>query len=514
MRHDLTSVFASLCVLVAACGADESSSPTDSGLDSFDTVNDVSGSDVAVPEDGVEVDTAAPDVDVEVDVQVDVEVDVVTDASDATVDPVDARVEDVAADSDGTSDVTPLPTEPTEVEIFANEGGTVDHAGSRLVVPAGATADNIVLTVNAGNAVVEGLEVVGAVYDFGPDGTEFLVPVRVSLPLGGASASTATIWWTDRAGEYQPLPTFVDGGNVYAFVDHFSQGVVVQCGALTCGANTATCTDATTLSVVTNTCQAGACLADTDTLNCARSFPNVVGSGCTAGTCSGGSCATGFTNCDGNLTNGCEVFGACPVCGDGVVQASEGCDDGNNVDGDGCSLDCLVEGCVVGTEVCDGIDNNCNGQVDEGLRVTYYLDADEDGYGNNASTVLSCSALTGYVLTPGDCDDTDLRRSPGVAEVCNDGVDNDCDTVVDNGCSFPVCGDGVIDAAESCDDMNNTDGDGCDSTCLVEAGFACMTEPSVCSTTCGDGVSGGSEECDDGNNNDGDGCSAACLNEP
>ena len=61
----------------------------------------------------------------------------------------------------------------------------------------------------------------------------------------------------------------------------------------------------------------------------------------------------------------------------------------------------------------------------------------------------------------------------------------------------PVCGNGVREAWEECDDGNTLDGDGCSADCQLEA-------------TCGDGTREGSEECDDGNTMDGDGCSADC----
>lgn len=64
----------------------------------------------------------------------------------------------------------------------------------------------------------------------------------------------------------------------------------------------------------------------------------------------------------------------------------------------------------------------------------------------------------------------------------------------------PVCGDGVLDEGEQCDDGNNVDGDGCSAECTVES-------------YCGDGVLDEGEECDDGNFVDGDGCSATCQME-
>ncbi len=60
-------------------------------------------------------------------------------------------------------------------------------------------------------------------------------------------------------------------------------------------------------------------------------------------------------------------------------------------------------------EICNGIDDNCDGQIDDGLPVaTYYQDSDSDGYGNPAVSMQACTApAAGYVTDGTDCDDTD-----------------------------------------------------------------------------------------------------------
>ena len=81
-------------------------------------------------------------------------------------------------------------------------------------------------------------------------------------------------------------------------------------------------------------------------------------------------------------------------------------------------------------EACDEKDNNCNGQIDEGVQTTFYVDDDEDGFGASYNTVDACAARAGYVTKGGDCNDFNGAISPGTAELC-DSVDNDCDGLED-----------------------------------------------------------------------------------
>jgi large repetitive protein len=89
-------------------------------------------------------------------------------------------------------------------------------------------------------------------------------------------------------------------------------------------------------------------------------------------------------------------------------------------------------------EVCDGVDNNCDGEIDDAASTTWYRDADRDGWGDASVTELGCSEPAGYTDVSGDCDDTTAAVSPGVAETC-DGIDDDCDGEVDED---DVCGGG------------------------------------------------------------------------
>jgi hypothetical protein len=91
-------------------------------------------------------------------------------------------------------------------------------------------------------------------------------------------------------------------------------------------------------------------------------------------------------------------------------------------------------------ELCDGIDNDCNGIVDDvdpDDATIWYLDEDGDGHGSTLAPgiVKNCTQPEGSQATATDCDDTDPEVYNGAFEVC-DGKDNDCDpyTVADEGC--------------------------------------------------------------------------------
>ena len=89
------------------------------------------------------------------------------------------------------------------------------------------------------------------------------------------------------------------------------------------------------------------------------------------------------------------------------------------------------------TEICNGIDDNCNDTEDEGVTTTFYLDYDGDTYGDPGVSIQACKPPSHYVTDNTDCDDLDPARYPGATEICDDMEDNDCDKLTD--CNDPDC---------------------------------------------------------------------------
>ncbi len=188
-------------------------------------------------------------------------------------------------------------------------------------------------------------------------------------------------------------------------------------------------------------------------------------------------------------------------CGDGVVDAAEECDDGNLLDGDGCSPVCVAEpgwACTGEPSVCALLCNN--GQLDAGE------ECEGDDLGGEDCTTIG-GGYTGGTLACG----TTCRF----------------DTI---GCILASCGDGVVDALEACDDGNTSNADACMNNCQlascgdgylwsgVEAcddGNSSNTDACLVScdaASCGDGhVWSGVEACDDGNNSNTDACLNSCV---
>ena len=212
------------------------------------------------------------------------------------------------------------------------------------------------------------------------------------------------------------------------------------------------------------------------------------------------------------------------ACGDGVIQRSEGCDDANKIDGDGCSRICQLEGnwsCHTEGKPCEylGVCGNgvltTNKACDDGNAVS------GDGCSSDCQGVepgyicrvpgKPCAALCGDGIVKGfeTCDDGNTMSLDGCSANCKVEPGFDCSG---GPCKKTVCGNGKLEAGETCDDGNAVPFDGCSPTCTSEPQCGTATSAvGACKTVCGDGILlRGSEQCDDGNVLDHDGCSHDC----
>jgi len=123
----------------------------------------------------------------------------------------------------------------------------------------------------------------------------------------------------------------------------------------------------------------------------------------------------------------------------------------------------------LGEETCNGLDDDCDGEVDQGFpRVEYFADGDGDGFGDPDNAVVSaCSVPPGHTDNPGDCDDSNADISPDGQEVCS-GVDEDCDGLIDDA-------DDTLDTSTLEEWFIDEDGDGYGDP--TTAAFGCDVVP-------------------------------------
>jgi len=174
---------------------------------------------------------------------------------------------------------------------------------------------------------------------------------------------------------------------------------------------------------------------------------------------------SGTTATCNDICTGWNDIIVCSLCGNGILDFGEECDDGNTSNNDDCKNDCTQNVCGdtyirAGKEECD------------------------DGNSSNNDACLNSCKLNicgdGYVKT---------------GEECDDGNSSNNDECL-NSCKLNICGDGYIKTGEECDDGNLINNDGCDINCTF--------------TGCGNGIVTEGEECDDGNSINDDGCTNNC----
>ncbi len=192
-------------------------------------------------------------------------------------------------------------------------------------------------------------------------------------------------------------------------------------------------------------------------------------------------------NCDGSVGYADEDGDGWPAC--------EECDDS------------LAEVNPDATEVCNGLDDDCDGATDdEDLELDlstaqdWFADVDGDSYGDPGEVTQACEEPTGYVADHTDCDDTQSSVNPGATEVCND-VDDDCDGLVDDD-------DDSLDSSTGSEWYADGDGDGygdadtSSAACDEPSGF--VSDATDCDDSDADTNPGADETCD-GHDDDCDG---------
>lgn len=250
------------------------------------------------------------------------------------------------------------------------------------------------------------------------------------------------------------------------------------CGNLICGC-TPSCTETNCNDNVDNDGDGKIDSADSDCFACTPDTTRPCGN-------SIGECKNAIQTCDANGNWGiCSKTPATETCN----NKDDDCDnqtDENIIESQTCGAGICSGGtqtrtCTAGAfgawstcptdgnktnETCNGLDDDCDGTVDNGFTLkTFYKDSDGDTYGKSTDTIQACAASAGYVNNSMDCDDTKSAVKPGVTEICNNKIDDNCNGITDGtseGCTAepeqdledqiipnPKAGNGICEAGET-----------------------------------------------------------------
>ncbi|MFM2161993.1 MAG: hypothetical protein RLZZ383_1505 [Pseudomonadota bacterium] len=293
-------------------------------------------------------------------------------------------------------------------------------------------------------------------------------PIRGTLNCQGSVNATIDPTASTLTG-YCAISSQPNPEDVYQFTCTTTGTVYVGIQNLSCDLD---------LYVLTSTCAPGTCAGSS---TAGGTTADAISFTCTAGQTYyvvveqySGSCATPSYTLGWDLRNGVPCGEQCTNGYDDDADGLSDCNDSDCATNAACcddDADGFLEAGACGgndcndlnnavkptaPEVCNSVDDNCDGGVDVNAidARTWYRDADADSYGVNTTTRTQCSQPVGYVVANGDCDDSRPLVKPGGTETCN-GLDDDCDGVVDD--SPPAAtlwyldrdADGVGDSATS-----------------------------------------------------------------
>ncbi len=245
---------------------------------------------------------------------------------------------------------------------------------------------------------------------------------------------------------------------------------------------------------------------------------SVCGNGVKEGT---ETCDDGNTNNNDSCSNTCKL----PICGNSIKEGGEECDDGNTQNGDSCSSSCRISGAIStcwngikeGNEECDDANasetDTCSSSCkslkpSEACRMQIYdsywsvpLTTTLSCHGANRSRSVIIVTKNNQVLDTAEVHSKSFtfNQSGKYTIHCFPAVDIDPNLSCNSSVQVSGnCGNGIMEQGEMCDDGNKISGDSCDKFCRLTG------------TTCGNGILEFGEDCDDGNNSNNDTCSNIC----
>jgi hypothetical protein len=293
------------------------------------------------------------------------------------------------------------------------KGGVVVNGEATVSIPEGALPSEATVEIRAREDVPAGY--LGTAYEYLPEGLEFAVPVSIGIVYDPAALPEGTqearmVMATLVEGAWRLVPgSHADATNhsVVAEVTHFS--VYAMFASAPC----LTALDCADLPILDQcggewTCQQGRCLWECQ-VECE----------------------------EGQVGQACIPLDAVGACAAGQERCTKGA--------------WMCEPAQPLLEICNGLDDDCDGVVDEdcGLPCSSNSDCAQGQSCVNGQCSVGSDLDGDGFPDDQDCDPSDPAVHPAALEVC-DGVDNDCDGQADEGCTLPCASDQDCAAGQAC----------------------------------------------------------------